>query len=322
MSKLITPKQIAIEITNRCQLKCSGCFQTLGITKHKDMDIDYVKSIIDRNTFGATIIPFLWGEPLLYPHITEMYEYIVSKAQRSYITSNGMIWNDDLFELITQENSVYQMIFSLDGLPGSRSIKICRPGSDSTTILQNIIRFRNLKEKNGNNIDLCLKICRRGQDWEEIENFIYYWLKQDIDYICVGQMLNQSGLPVRKYPCQYFNDKFMLIRVDREIIPCMYCEEIAINNYFEIGKLDDTEDLIEAYNRPLLQELRKGHEQGIFAGPCKNCNSAYTGRGMRGQYVFNDPVKKDIGVMYTTQDYYNQTFSLKDKAIGVQYGNE
>jgi len=316
------PKQIAIEVTNKCQLKCVGCFQNLGLKKHEDMNIDYVKSIIDRNTFGATIIPFLWGEPILYSHIYEMFEYIVKKKQRAYLTSNALIWNDDLFELITQKNSVYQMIFSIDGLPGSRSIEVCRPGSDATTILQNIMRFKALKEKNRNNIDLCLKICQRGQDWEEIENFIYYWLKLGIDYICVGRMLNQSGMLLRKYPCQYFNDKFLLIRVDKEIIPCMYCEEVAINNCFEIGKLNDTEDLVKAYNRPVLQELRIEQEHGVFKGPCKNCNSAYTGHGMRGQYVFNDPEKKDIGVIYSTQDYYNQTFSLEDKAKGIQYGND
>jgi MoaA/NifB/PqqE/SkfB family radical SAM enzyme len=315
------PKQIAIEVSNRCQLKCSGCFHEIGYERQPDMDIDFVKSIIDRNTFDATIIPYLWNEPTLYPHIFDMIEHVVRKKQRAYITTNGMIFHNDLFELITEKNRVYQIIFSLDGLPGSKSIELCRKGSDEKVILENIRKFVELKERKGNNIDLCLKICQRGQDWEEIEEFIYLWLSRGIDYICVGRMLNQSGLPLRRYPCQYFNDMYMLIRVDREIIPCMYNYDVAIKNYFNIGKLDKTEDLIEAYNRIDLVRYRDEQKKGLFRGPCKTCNSAYTGRGLRGVFEFNDPEKKRLGKLYSTMDYYNCTYSLKDKAVGIQYDN-
>ena len=318
---LKVPRQIAIEITNKCQLKCSGCFQETGYAKQKDMDIEFVKSIIDRNDFNATIIPYMWGEPLLYPHIFDMMEHVVRKKQRAYITTNGMLWNDDLFELITEQNRIYQIIFSLDGVPWSKSIELCRKGTESFTVLHNIERFKKLKEKKGNNIDLCLKICHRGQDWGEIEDFIFFWLGTGIDYICVGRMLNQSGLELRREPCQYFNSMYMLIRADREIVPCMYNYDVSINNYFKIGKLEENENLIEAYNKPVLLELREDQERGIFSGPCKNCNSAYTGYGFRGQLEFNNQTYKDIGTLYTTQDYYNVTFSLKDKATGIQYRN-
>lgn len=254
----------------------------------------------------------MWNEPLLHPDIARMMEYVIKKNQRVYITTNGTIWNQDLFELIMEKNSCYQLIISLDGLPGSKSIGKCRPGS-TRKIINNIYKLITLQIKKGiNNIDLCLKICQRGQDWEEIENFIYYWLKSGVDYICVGRMLNQSGSDMRIYPCQYFDDQFMLIRVDGELVPCMYNRQVAIDNYFRIGKLNETEDLIEAYNHLKLTRLRKDQNRGIFHGPCKTCNSAYTGQGFRGQYQFNDPRKKDIGILYSSQDYYNQTFSLKD----------
>jgi len=254
----------------------------------------------------------MWNEPLLHPDIARMMEYVIKKNQRGYITTNGMIWNQDLFELITEQNRIYQLIISLDGLPGNKSIAKCRPGSDPDRIILNIERFIELKERKGNNIELCLKICQRGQDWEEIENFIYYWLKTGVDYICIGRMLNHSGLEIRKYPCQYFDDKFMLIRCDKEIVPCMYNEQVAIENYFKIGKLNETESLIAAYNRSKFQMLREDQKMEIFYGPCNFCNSAYTGDGFRGQYQFNDPTKKDIGILYSSQDYYNQTFSLRD----------
>jgi organic radical activating enzyme len=315
---LAIPRQIAIEVTNRCQMSCEGCLKNLSKVKLQDMDFDFVKSIVDRNDFDATIIPFMNGEPLLYPHIYELIQYVIGKKQRVYLTSNGLIWNNELFELVTEQNSFYQMIFSIDGLPRSTSLSLCRQGYNDN-VLKNIYRFLNLKEHKGNNIDLCLKICQRGQDWEEIENFIYYWLNQGVDYVCVGRMLNQSGLSLRSYPCQYFNDKFLLVRADREIVPCMYDTSVYADNYFQIGKLGDNEDLQDAYNRIALVELRDKQQNGIFEGPCATCNSAYTGYGFRAKYEFNDPLKKDIGTMYGVFDYYNVTFSLTDKMDGIQY---
>ena len=94
------PKQLAIEITTRCQLRCKGCMKTLGYPD-MDMDLDFYKSIIDRNNFGATIIPYQNGEPLLHSDIFEIIRYPLSKNMRLYITTNGMIWNNDLFELMT-----------------------------------------------------------------------------------------------------------------------------------------------------------------------------------------------------------------------------
>jgi hypothetical protein len=285
-----------------------------------DMSFEYFKSVVDRNTFGATIMPYMNNEPLLHPDITRMMEYVISKGQRCYITTNGTIWNEDLFKLITEKNSFYQIIFSLDGL-WNNTIEKCRPGSNKYILLNYIERFKKLKEEKGNNLDMCLKICRRGQDWEEIENFIYFWLKDEIDYICIGNMLNQVGIEVRKYPCQYFDDKFLLIKANKHIVPCMYNTIVYFVNYFNIGKLNETENLIDAYNRPVLQKLREDQNNGIFHGPCKSCNSAYTGQGFRAQYEFNDPGKKEIGTLYGSYDYYNMTFSLKDKPMGVQYGN-
>lgn len=321
MTKSI-PKQIAIEVTTRCQLRCKNCMKTLGYPD-MDMDLDYYKTIIDRNNFGATIIPYQNGEPLLHPYITEMVEYPLSKKMRLYITTNGMIWNEDLFQLITEENGCYQLLFSLDGLPlkKSRSIERARPGSNRELIMKNIIKFLELKAEKKSDIDTCIKLCRRGQDWEEIEEFIYYWLIRGVDYVCIGEMLNQTGTGMRIYPCQYFDDMYMLIRADKEIINCMYRYEVAIENQFAIGKLDEKEDLIEVYNRSKLVKLREDQKKGIFHGACKTCGSAYTGRGFRGQLEFNNPKLKDIGILFCSQDYYNRTFSLVNKKIGINYGN-
>lgn len=317
------PKQIAIEITTRCQLRCKGCMKTLGYPD-KNMDFEFYKSIVERNNFKATIIPYQNGEPFLHPEIYKICELPISKDMRFYITTNGMIWNNDVMELLTEKNSCYQVLFSLDGLPEpcSRSIENARPGSDRKIIVKNIERFIELKRSKGNNTDLCVKICQRGQDWEEVEDFIAYWLTKGVDYVCVGRMLNQNTNNMRIYPCQYFDDMYMLIDVNGRIKPCMYNTDVVINDYFNLGKLQDNESLIDAFNKPRLQELRENQKKGIFEGPCKKCGSAYTGYGFRGKFKFNPKGKhKDFPEMYTTMDYYNTTFSLVDKAVGIQYKN-
>jgi radical SAM protein with 4Fe4S-binding SPASM domain len=110
----------------------------------------------------------------------------------------------------------------------------------------------------------------------------------------------------------------MLIRVDGEITPCMYNYDVAIKNYFEIGKLNDKIPLIEAYNNIALQKLREDQNNGIFHGPCKTCNSAYTGYGFRGELTLNRDIYK-VGKLYHGKDYYNEMYSQIDKKIGIQH---
>lgn len=321
MKALLVPKQVDIEVSTVCQLACKGC--PMGETKSPGsfMDLAFFKSIIDRINFETKVILWLNGEPLLHPHYAEMAKYVEAAGLRYYITTNGMIWNDELFELITQpESTCYQIIFSLDGVPGSRSIKLARPGTDEARVLKTIRDFGALKSAKHAPIDMAVKICQRGQDWGEIEEYIGYWLGTGyVDYVCYGRMLDEktSG-GQRRHPCQYFDHNFLIVGVDGTSRLCAYNTGIC-NGANPVGKLNSTENLLEFYNNLAFTKYREDQRNGIYHGPCETCGFAYTGYGSEGVLVFRDPKFGAMNPVYFKQDYYNQFYSLKPKGKAREY---
>lgn len=315
---IVKPQQMDIEVSGACNLKCVGC-PVVGSENHGFMDFDLFTSIIDRCVKewpDVWIVPWLIGEPLLHPRYADMLKYLDNSGFQHYVTTNGTIWRDDVFEYVTDKNNCYQIIFSLDGIPDqrSRSIEICRPGSDRDRIISNIERFGHLKMRKGNNVDMAVKIVERGQDYGEIEEYISYWLKKPyIDYVCRGRMLaNHSTGGTRLYPCQYSDNKFMVIKWDGRCVYCGYCGPTNNDKTMAYDVVDKTRTLTEIYNGPKITEFRENQRKGVWMDVCKECGYAYTGVGMDGVTRLQDP-ELDVGKIYTRSDYYNTFYSLKKK---------
>lgn len=60
--------------TWRCNLRCAGCY-TLGYQRHPGLEYDLVKRILkEAEELGIYFITILGGEPLMYPHLFQMFE--------------------------------------------------------------------------------------------------------------------------------------------------------------------------------------------------------------------------------------------------------
>jgi len=316
MERLV-PKQIDIEVTSKCNLRCKFCPQWKEGANVGHMSFDLFKSIIDRVNFPCTIVPWLNGEPLLHPRYPEMIRYITDRKLPAYITTNGTIWLDELFEHITENTSVYQIIFSLDGLCDnkSKSIELARPGTDRVKVLGNIDRFLKLKLEKGSAIDVALKICRRGQDFEEIENYIAYWLqRRGVSYVCVGKaLIEDQNDEMRVFPCQYSDNNFMVIKSDGRVVLCAYNNRMTNDPELAMARIkDDGTPLLDIYNNAKFTEFREEQRKGHFTGPCATCGFAYTGQGFEGSIWFRDESLFPEPIYYH-QDYYNEFFSLTRK---------
>lgn len=209
---------------------------------------------------------------------------------------------------------------SLDGLPDakSRSIELCRPGSDRRMVLHNIYEYismaADIEHHNHPHTALGIKICHRGQDWEEVEDYVAFWLSEPgVDFVIVGEMLAYDDTPgLRIHPCQYSDDVFMMIRADGSLVLCMYNDAIINGGANPMGQLDTTTDLLEVYNNENYTRFREDQRNGIFHGPCKTCGFAFTGAGFEGQIKFRDESKYSDTVYYH-RDYYNHFFSKTHK---------
>lgn len=311
-----TPKFVALEITSRCQLQCKGCFSSNEDYSKGDMEPKFFYSVIDRMSKDMILNPYANGEPLLHPNVLDFVKYATERGIRHYITTNGMIWNESLFTYMLEHfPTSYQIVFSLDGLWGSPSIELARPGSNEERIRKNIEGFLALKKKLGSKLTVMVKICERGQDFEEIENYISYWLKQEgINAVIVGKLFDNFATGgMRMYPCQYSDNVFMLVRWDRKAVVCMYHPRVMNEGLLPIGHLDYDTPIVEFYNNPAYTAFREAQARGEFPVPCKTCGISYTGTGSKGIIHFRNKELIQAPIHYRF-DHYNSFFSLEDNS--------
>lgn len=318
MEELI-PQQLDLEVSAQCNLRCKLCPILHEGAPTGLMDFEFWKSIVERvaqdpRLANMSIVNWLNGEPLLHPHYGEMCEILNSLGLRYYVTTNGTLWNQRVFEALTARGSTcYQIIFSLDGLPvpESRSIEIARPGSTREKVLRTLGEFISLARKNEAKLDIAVKAVQRGQDWEEIEKYIaHFLLMPGISYVCIGKplaALNEESM--RVYPCQYSDNKFMVVRYDGTLVRCAYNHRAHNLAEGSFGILDRETPLVEAYNNPAYQAFRAEQRGGVFSGPCAECGFAYTGSGYRGEVRFEHGELAGRTV-YFREDYYNKFYSL------------
>jgi MoaA/NifB/PqqE/SkfB family radical SAM enzyme len=309
--ELIRPKQIDIEVTSVCNLKCKLCPSLCNDGKSGHMPLAFFKSIVDRIDWPCTVVAWLNGEPFLNPWYLEMVQYLNEKKQRFYTTTNLTIWREDVLREILQEGShAYQLIVSMDGLFGSGNIAKARLGTDESVLYANIQRLLALKEELHSSVELAFKICRRGQDWGEIERYIKYWLGNNgVDFVVVGDALSgENDECMRTEKCQYSDNNFMVVRWDGTLVTCAYNDKVVNDHMLSYGRLGMDDNLIETYNNKTITKFRNDQAVGNYPKPCDTCTFAYTGKGFGGPIEFRD----EPGNLYWFhRDYYNQFFSKK-----------
>ena len=115
-----------IEPTTFCQLKCPNCYRGCDRADHKPehRDLDDVKAevekfIIDRN---VQTISIAGGEPLLYPFLDELVDYIKSKKLKVMIFTNGVLLNEKRLEEL-KNLGVDQIVLHIDSYQNRPGIK-------------------------------------------------------------------------------------------------------------------------------------------------------------------------------------------------------
>jgi MoaA/NifB/PqqE/SkfB family radical SAM enzyme len=313
---MLKPYQVQVEVSSYCDLKCYGCMRNNDSSKKAFMEPELFYEILDKIDFPCVLTPWINGEPTMHKEFHKFAKKMNEKKQRYCLTSNASKWHDDIYQTITEKNSsCYQLIFSVDGLHEKTHDSI-RNGSNLEIVKKHIERFLNLKNEKKSNIDFGIKIVDKGQDYEEIEEFIYYWLSYGIDFIARTRMYYpQIPFSIRRYPCRVFADKkgVLSIRQDGSLLLCAY-NEIAINEPSTfVGNIKEFPTVIDAFNSDILNKIREDELKGIFVKPCSTCPIAYCGDGFVGLITFKDEKKRNkIPYIYWHSDSFQNFYSLID----------
>lgn len=324
-----SPRQIVLDMSSKCNMKCLNCPTTDPNSKFKPghMDTDLIMSVMDRiveEKINTSITSNLLGESLLHPDIYQIYVRMVALKIPFTLTTNSSLWNQEVFDLLTEYNSCYQIIFSQNGLheDKSYSLETCMQGINRRESMKNIKAVLDMRNRKKSNTSLGIKITNRGQDYEEIEEMIDYWLNEGgADFVAVGKLLVDTKRGMRIFPCRYSDDFAMEIRSDGTAIACGWQPEVTNDLALNFGKLPLTGSLIDFYNNPAYRAFRKVQYLGDFPIPCDKCSIPYTGDGIIGKVNFRG-INRSRKAMYYHEDYSNTFYSYKNNKSRISFLRE
>ncbi len=112
-----TPKSVDIEITTRCNLRCSYCSH---FTSHGDVDQDlatdeWLQFFEELNRCAVMDVCLQGGEPFFRDDFKELVEGIVRNRMRFSILSNGTLITDETAEFLASTGRCNSIQVSIDG---------------------------------------------------------------------------------------------------------------------------------------------------------------------------------------------------------------
>lgn len=217
-------------ITDRCNLKCRGCYSYIENRNSKsDVSLQNAKIIIDnlkRNGINNLIIS--GGEPFLHKDIIEILEYAKVKAGIKNISciTNGTA---DIDKYISASKFVNDISFSIDGY---NSESCCIRDKHIFNIIDNKID----KLKDSTSISLIFTVHRKNID--KHQNFKYYARKKGVNYnfsILTVNIDNIDGLEDLYFREEDY-DKLVSIITDYEINDSSLKQQLSCRQSCGAGK--------------------------------------------------------------------------------------
>jgi sulfatase maturation enzyme AslB (radical SAM superfamily) len=108
-------RTVHLQLTNKCNYRCAYCYARSGTQTHPMLPLEVLAKVVDEVTSLAPHCRYelSGGEPLLYPHVFELSEYIKSKGNPMSLLTNGSLINEKNCQRIAE---LYDFVkISLDG---------------------------------------------------------------------------------------------------------------------------------------------------------------------------------------------------------------
>jgi 12,18-didecarboxysiroheme deacetylase len=107
-------------MTRRCNLRCIHCYSSSQDREYPgELTTPEAKAMIgDLAAFGAPVLLFSGGEPLMRPDLTELARFAAEKGMRAVISTNGTLITSELARTFREIGLSYVGV-SLDGMEGT-----------------------------------------------------------------------------------------------------------------------------------------------------------------------------------------------------------
>lgn len=287
---LDAPLTIYVEPTNRCNLSCDFCPQSLEdyedrTGKRQDMPIDLWRKIMDeiRIMEIKSLKLYFFGEPLLHPDIVEMVSIAKTVCERVELTTNGMALS---------VKTATGLLGVLDYLRVSIYPDVKHPEH----VVRNVARLWDLREGlHHSNPYICAKVFSQAE-----ADSIRPFYENIVDEIAVEGLhtigsefvqISQQAKDDRKAcPYPFYN---LVVKSNGDVVPCC----VAWEDSLVVGNVRE-ETLLEIWRGDKLARIHRLHLEGRRGelAACAKCDT-----------LFNSPDNVD-GL--SVKEYENRRISI------------
>jgi MoaA/NifB/PqqE/SkfB family radical SAM enzyme len=293
------PTMLQIEVTSRCNFRCSYCIVHNGTETEKpgDMSVDLFRHVLDRFPSSYYLQLHGQGEPLLHPQLEEMVAIAEKQSRFSSLVSNGSLWTEKKSKaLLSAGVDVISISLDLDSPEEMEADRIGLKYLDVIRTIGQLIRWRDeIRPLTAVGVSAVFK--RSLIDHPELlKNHVKRLDDLGIDFLFVGPLAGTQSYRGR-YPEQHLSE-IIPPPDQRRLIPfathctvyetpatnfvrgrCMwpwmalyinfdgavsYCSN---NHRVRVGHVDDT----DVINLELHRELRVKFSAGQIPKGCKGC---------------------------------------------------
>lgn len=115
----LTPKSLDLEITTKCNLRCSYCshFDSPGDTENDLPTEEWLKFFVELKECSVFDVCLSGGEPFLRKDIIQLIEGIKANRMRFSFLTNGILINDEIASFLKSTGRCNSIQVSIDG-PG------------------------------------------------------------------------------------------------------------------------------------------------------------------------------------------------------------
>lgn len=264
---LPAPLTVYVEPTNRCNLSCSFCPQSLadyreraGYWEHIDMGL-YRKVVAELATMGLKSLKlYFFGEPLLHPHIGEIVRLAKTACTRVELTTNAMP--------LTERTAQELIDAELDYLRVSVYSDIQHPEN----VIRNVRRLYELRGARKRPF-IFAKVFNLQE--QQAVSVSYTGIVDEVgveglhsigsDMIQIGRLAG----PQIACPYPFYN---LVVRSDGNVVPCCVAWETSLI----IGNVKD-QTLAEIWRGEKLAAIHRLHlaGQGRSLAACHSCDTIF-----------------------------------------------
>lgn len=280
------PKNLMVEVTNACNLRCVMCYNRRMKRKKGFMDMDtYTLVLKNAKEIGIEMVGlYTIGESFLHPKIFDFIKLAKEMGFKYvYITTNGIPLNEESIKKII-ESGLDSIKFSIDAASKETYEKL-RPGGNFDVLYRNIKMLRELRDRKKSKLRIYASFILTNKNYHELKKFKEFW-KELIDEVVITVVSNQSNLQtkefdelvpekfknmmVRKKGCCNLPWNRIIVTYDGKFTICSEDFEAELV-YGEIHK----ESMKEAWNNEKMRMFRRMLKTGKFdqIQRCNTCNT-------------------------------------------------